>query len=185
MAEASEVTLYTSGHLGTEAEFGIQAEKWGVQEVTYSFEGHKPKRENGLKVLTPEELDHGNVSFDIIDKHMERVYRHTMTMRKVFQTLFHVINQGYQVFGVGWLLSNGTLKGGTGWGIELAKFFNRPLHVFDLESKEWLSWQNKQWVLEDPVILHKTISATGTRFPTEEAKAAIVGLFERSFGPKA
>ena len=38
---------------------------------------------------------------------------------------------------MGWIQDDGTVKGGTGWGVELAKFFNRELHVFDQEKNAW------------------------------------------------
>ncbi len=40
MAELSDYTLFSGGHKGAEAEFGKQAEKHGVNEVNFSFEGH-------------------------------------------------------------------------------------------------------------------------------------------------
>lgn len=40
----SEYTLFSGGAQGTEAEFGRLAEQYGIQEVTYTFEGHKIER---------------------------------------------------------------------------------------------------------------------------------------------
>ncbi len=94
--------------------------------------------------------------------------------------MFHIVNNGYQVFAVGWLLPNGTVRGGTGWGVELAKLFNRPLHLFELEKKEWISWVNNEWVKETPVISHETVAVSGTRNLTDEGKQAIDELFESS-----
>ena len=78
-------------------------------------------------------------------------------------------------------MSNGTVKGGTGWGVELAKLFNRPLHLFEQERKEWVSWVNNEWVMEDPIISHKSVGVTGTRYLSDEGRQAIDDLFERSF----
>ena len=138
-------------------------------------------RDKGLKILSDEELSRGGVSPEIIEKRMERLFAKTPLMQKIFQVMFHIVNNGYQVFAVGWLLSNGTVKGGTGWGVELAKLFNRPVHLFEQERKEWVSWVNNEWVTEDPVISHKTIAVTGTRNLNDEGRQAIDELFERSF----
>ncbi len=35
MTERSAITLYSGGHRGAEAEFGRQAEKWGLNEVNF------------------------------------------------------------------------------------------------------------------------------------------------------
>ncbi len=183
MFERNEYTLFCGGHEGTEEVFGICAEQWGLNEVTLNFEGHPIARDRGLRVLSSEELLHGDVSMDIVSRHMERSYAATPQLRGVFQTLYHIVNSGYQVFAAGWILSSNTVKGGTGWGVELAKLFNRPIHVFDLDKHEWLTWKGGQWVLEEhPVICHKTFCATGTRDINDEAKLAIKDLFMRSFG---
>ena len=181
MLEPKKVNLYTGGHRGTEEYFGKSAEKIGIQEVTFNFEGHDISREKGLRILSDEELLRGGVSPDIIRKRMEREFAQTPFMQKIFQVMFHIINNGYQVFSVGWLLRNGTVKGGTGWGVELARLFNRPVHLFEQDRKEWISWVNNKWVTEDPVICHKTLAVTGTRYLSDEGRQAIDELFERSF----
>ena len=47
MNDCSHITMYSGGHRGAEAEFGKTAERWGIQEVTYSFEGHTVERNRG------------------------------------------------------------------------------------------------------------------------------------------
>jgi hypothetical protein len=181
MLDPTTVTLYTGGHRGTEEYFGQLAEKWGMEEVTFNFEGHPISRERGLRLLSDEDLLHGAVSPDIIEKRMERSFARTPMMKKIFQTMFHIVNNGYQVFAVGWLLGNGTVKGGTGWGVELAKLFNRPVHLFEQDRREWVSWRDNAWVTEEPTICHKTVAVSGTRNLSEEARSAIDDLFDRSF----
>ena len=181
MLDPKKITVFTGGHKGTEEYFGMSAEKRGMTEVTFNFEGHDISRDRGLKILTDEELSRGGVGPDIIRKRMERSFATTPMMQKIFQLLFHIVNNGYQVFAVGWLLSNGTVKGGTGWGVELAKLFNRPVHLFEQDRKEWVSWANNEWITEDPVISHKTVAVTGTRYLSDEGRRAIDELFERSF----
>lgn len=181
MLEPDKVIVYTGGHRGTEEYFGQSAQKWGMQEVTFNFAGHKISREKGLKILSDEELIRGAVGPDIIKKRLEREFAQTPFMQKIFQVMFHVVNNGYQVFAVGWLLSNGTVKGGTGWGVELAKLFNRPVHLFEQDRKEWVSWVHNEWVTDEPVICHRTIGVNGTRNLDDNGRQAIDELFERSF----
>ena len=77
-----------------------------------------------------------------------------------------------------------TVKGGTGWGVELAKLFNRPINVYDQERKGWFAWKNNQWVAEIPKIEDPTFMGTGTRNLTDDGRKAIQALFENSFGPE-
>ena len=182
MTDYSNVTLYSGGHKGTEAEFGKLAERWGIQEVNFSYEGHNIGRTRGVRVLSPEELDKGNVSMEIVSARMGRNYSKAEKIRKVIQTIFHMVNNGYHVIAVGWIQPDDTVKGGTGWGVELAKLFNRPVNVYDQERKAWFLWKDNKWVTETPVIIDKTFVGTGTRNLNDEGRKAIYELFERSFG---
>ncbi len=184
MTDISKITLYSGGHKGAEAEFGKLAEEWQIDEVNFSFEGHTAERTRGVKILTQEELQKGDVSMEIVSKRMNRTYSKTDKIRRVIQSLFHMVNSGYHVIAVGWIQSDNTVKGGTGWGVELAKLFNRPLNVYDQEKKAWYSWQNSKWVENTPVITSETFAGTGTRNLSDEGRQALRDLFIRSFGPE-
>jgi len=184
MTDVSKTTLYSGGHKGAEAEFGKLAEAWKISEVNFSFEGHTPERTRGVKVLGQDELQKGDVSMEIVSKRMNRTYSKTDKIRKVIQSIFHMINNGYHVIAVGWIQADNPVKGGTGWGVELAKLFNRPLSVYDQDRKGWFSWENSQWVESTPVITSETFSGTGTRNLSDDGRQALRDLFTRSFGPE-
>jgi hypothetical protein len=177
----SEHTYYGGGHRGTEAEFGQLAERYGIKEINFSFEGHQPAREKGLKLLSPEELKKGDISMEIVSLRMQRKYSQADKIRKVFQSIFHMVNNGLQIFAVGWIQPDATVKGGTGWAVELGKLFNRPLSVFDQDKEQWFSWIDNRWQADDPKVVHPTFVGTGTRNLTEAGKRAIADLFARSF----
>ncbi len=183
MTERSAITLYSGGHRGAEAEFGRQAEKWGLNEVTFSFEGHQAERERGVRVLSPDELKKGDISMEIVSLRMGRTYARADKIRKVIQSIFHRVNNGFQVITIGWLQPDGTVTGGTGWGAELAKLFNRPLSVYDQERRGWFTWKENRWVADTPVIRGASFAGTGTRNLTDDGRQAISDLFQRSFGP--
>jgi hypothetical protein len=181
MKDVSGFTLYSGGHRGTEAEFGKQAEKFGVKEVNFSYEGHKMERKNGIQVLSAKELDEGNVSMEIVSLRLGRRFAEVDMIRRVIQSIFQMVNKGYQVFSAGWIQEDNTVKGGTGWGVELAKLFNRPVSVFDMNRNAWFSWTGGAWKEDNPVISHPTFCGTGTRNLSPEAQKAIEDLFVRSF----
>lgn len=183
MTDCSKITLYSGGHKGTESEFGKLAEQWGINEVNFSFEGHGVERTRGVRLLNHEELDKGNVSMEIVSARMGRSFSKTDKIRKVIQSIFHMVNNGHHVIAVGWIQSDDTVKGGTGWGVELAKLFNRPLSVYDQEKKGWFGWQDNKWVAQTPVIKEDTFVGTGTRYLSDDGRQAINDLFEKSFGP--
>lgn len=177
----NEYSIYSGGLKGAEETFGECAEKYGINEINFSFEGHKISRDKNITLLSDEELKKGNISMEIVSERMGRRYSRTDKIRKVFQVIFHMVNKGYQVVAIGWIQSDKTVKGGTGWGVELAKFFNRPVSVFDQGKNMWYTWKENEWVAGEPVISHKTFCGTGTRNLSEEGKKAIEDLFSRSF----
>ncbi len=182
MADAKDFTLYSGGLKGAESEFGRCAERWGAREVTYSFEGHVMEREKNVKVLSEDELRLGDVSMEIVCKRMGRRYGNAEKIRRVMQSIFHIINSGHDVFVVGRIMDDGTVKGGTGWGVELAKFFNRPLYVYDQEKESWFAWSGVEWKTAEPVISSRTYAGTGTRYLNDAGRQAIEDLYRRSFG---
>jgi hypothetical protein len=183
MTDISKITLYSGGLKGVETEFGKLAESWNIKEVTISYEGHQSERTRGIRMLTREDLEKGDVSMEIVSQRMKRTYSKTDKIRKVIQSIFHMVNGGYQVFAVGWIQEDNTVKGGTGWGVELAKLFNRPLSVYDQSRKGWFTWKDNQWVEDSPVITSDTFAGTGTRNLSDDGRQALMDLFVRSFGP--
>jgi hypothetical protein len=175
--------MFNSGHTGAETTFGECCEKWGVRETVYSFDGHFINRGKNVVTLDEKELRRGDVSMEIISIHMHRQYTQSEMIRKVFQTIFHMVNNGSQIFAVGVILKDNTVHGGTGWAIELGKFFNRNVHVYDKDKNKWYSWRHDEWAEEIPVIHEATFCGTGTREMTPEANRAVEALFERSFEP--
>ena len=54
--------LYSGAAAGAEAAFGAAAEAHGIEEVNFTFDGHNDARRRGIRVVTHEELRHGDVS---------------------------------------------------------------------------------------------------------------------------
>jgi len=183
MMKPEECILFSGGLKGAEAAFGAAAERRGIEEVTYTFAGHPVARTRGVRVLTREELQQGDVSLAYVSRLLGRTYPDAPTIRKVLQTIWYQVNSGQEIYVVGWIMDDGTVRGGTGWGAEFAKLCNKPLFVFDQKKGRWFSWKESRWVeAEQPVIAHPHVTGTGTRFLEESGRAAIEELFARSFG---
>jgi hypothetical protein len=177
-----DCVLFSGAAQGAEAAFGAAAERRGIDEVNFTFESHRDVRTRGLRVLTHEELKQGDVSLAYVSKLMHRHYRDTPLFRKVLQSIWHQVNQGQEIYVVGAILADQTVKGGTGWGAEFAKLCNKPLCVFDQPRSAWFRWTGESWVADPgPLITHPHFTGTGTRFLEPNGQAAIEGLFQRSF----
>ena len=178
-----ECVLFSGAAQGAESEFGSAAERRGIDEVNFTFEGHNDARARGIRVLTHRELQQGDVSLAYVGKLMNRRYRDTPLFRKVLQSIWHQVNSGQEIYVVGRILDDQTVKGGTGWGAEFAKLCNKPLHVFDQDRDGWFRWQGDAWEqAATPAISHPHFAGTGTRFLRDNGRQAIEDLFARSFG---
>jgi len=79
----SDFILFSGAAPGAEAEFGACAERYGIEEVNFTFEGHTEARRRGIRVLNHEELQAGDVSLEYVSKLMHRRYTDSPTLRKV------------------------------------------------------------------------------------------------------
>ncbi|MDP1570392.1 MAG: hypothetical protein Q8L86_10335 [Vicinamibacterales bacterium] len=187
MLKREDCILFSGGAQGAEAEFGACAERFGIEEVNFSFEGHKPTRTRGLRVLNHEELASGDVSLAYVSRLMHRRYPDTPTFRKILQSIWYQINAGQEIYVIGAIQDDDTVRGGTGWGAEFAKLCNKPVFVYDQARHGWFEWDGAQgkWAArqgaDEPVIEHVHITGTGTRFLDDQGRQAIHQLFERSF----
>ncbi|MCA9565098.1 MAG: hypothetical protein KC561_16485, partial [Myxococcales bacterium] len=106
----------------------------------------------------------------------------TPLFRRVLQSIWHQVNTAGEVFVVGVIQSDGTVKGGTGWAAELAKHLGKSLRVYDQERKGWFGWADNGWSpITAPVITRRRFTGTGSRFLTDHGRKAIQDLFLRSF----
>jgi hypothetical protein len=116
---------------------------------------------------------------------MNRRFTENPTFRKILQSIWYQINNGQEIYVIGEILADKTVRGGTGWGAEFAKLCNKPLFVFDQKRARWFHWNKLDWVEcqqgNEPIITHVHFTGTGTRFLDDKGRRAIAALFERSF----
>ena len=82
-----ECILFSGAANGAEAAFGAAAERRGIAEVNFTFEGHNDARTRGIRVLTEPELKQGDVSLVYIGRLMNREFRDTRLFRRVLQSI--------------------------------------------------------------------------------------------------
>ena len=117
--------LFSGGAKGAEMEFGANAERFGIEEVNFTFEGHNIVRQRGLRVLNHEELKIGDVSLEYVSKLMNRRYTESPILRKILQGIWYQINSGQEIYVIGEILADLALRGATDYDISrfsLARF---------------------------------------------------------------
>ena len=176
-----DITLFSGGTMGTESFFGEIAESVGIREVNFTFEGHEQKRTVGRTLLNERELTVGATSLSYVSNVLNRNWKRTENLQKVVQVLWHIVSHADQVFVVGTIQPDGTVHGGTGWSVELAKRWYKPTWVFDQSQGDWFTWNGQNWEPSIPTITSRNIAGSGTRFLNNQGKIAIRELFQRSF----
>jgi hypothetical protein len=178
----ADCTLYSGGAKGSETVFGELSERYGLQEINFSFEGHTQARSRGRKLLNERELAAGDVSLLYVSRRLKRGYSKEGVIRKVLQSIWHQVSWSDQIFVIGLVQADGTVVGGTGWAVELARMWRKNLWVYDQEQGAWFRWINDAWAPGIPVIEASRFCGTGTRNISDGGRHAIEELFERSFG---
>src|SRR5512144_2824496 len=90
--DKQDCILFSGAANGAEAAFGAAAERYGIDEVNFTFEDHNDARRRGIRVLTHEELEHGDVSLSYVSKLMHRTYPDTPPFKRVLQTIYFQVN---------------------------------------------------------------------------------------------
>ena len=174
-------TLFSGGAVGAEATFGQLAEKWGIRETNFTFDGHVQAHTRGAQPLTEAELAQGDVSLAYVARRLRRPLSDKPVLRRVLQSLWHQVSRSEQIFVIGTIQEDGTVTGGTGWSVELARMWGKRLWVYDQEKESWFRWNGDDWVAGLPTIDAITFCGTGTRQITENAVREVEALFARSF----
>ena len=99
--QPADTILFSGGAPGAEAAFGACAERYGVEEVNFTFDGHKIDRHRGVRVLNHEEFLAGDVSLEYVSRLMHRRYTESPTLRKVLQTVWYQVNNGQEIYVIG------------------------------------------------------------------------------------
>jgi hypothetical protein len=134
--------------------------------------------------LSDEELERGGVSETYIKAQLRRSFPNTEMFQRLLKSIWHQVATAGEVFVLGEIQQDETVKGGTGWGAELARHFHKPLYVFDQNKDSWHEWTGSIWKqVEAPRIRKTRFAGTGTRFISDSGQKAVTELFERSFGP--
>ncbi len=182
--DARRFRVLSGGCKGAEAAFGACAEKWGMREVNFAFAGNKALvRERGVRLLTEEELSRGEFSLVYASKRLNRPLTKVPHIRKVLQTIWHQVTNAKQVFAVGVIQEDDTVRGGTGWGAELSRLWKKQIFVFDQEKRAWFRWTGHAWEMaKQPVITKESFAGIGTQTLSDAGREAIEDLFLRSFG---
>src|SRR3954470_11145843 len=97
----TDFILFSGAARGAESEFGACAERHGIEEVNFTFDGHTDARTRGIRVLNHEELQAGDVSLEYVSRLMNRRYTDSPALRKALQTIWYRVKHAHELSAVG------------------------------------------------------------------------------------
>ena len=141
------------------------------------------ERHRGVVVLNEAELNRGDFSLLYASKRLNRQLTDIPLVRNVLKTIWHQVTSASQIFVIGAIQDDSTVRGGTGWGVELARLWKKPLFVFDQQRRSWFRWSGHAWEMTQPPVIGSDVFAgLGTQSLSDDGRQAIYELFVRSFG---
>ena len=113
--------------------------------MNFTFDGHTIARHRGVRVLNHEELQAGDVSLEYVARLMNRRYTESPTIRKVLQTLWYQVNTGQEIYVVGHIQDDGTVRGGTA-GARSSRSCATSRCSSSIRTEEgWFGWTGDAW----------------------------------------
>lgn len=178
-------TCHSGGCPGSDIEWEIQGEPYGVYTVAYSFKGHKQEGKNP-KILTGAELDEGWEHVMIANKNLKRypqgqsTYVKSLLSRNWFQ-----VKNSTAVFAVGKFKNNKIVDGGTGWAVQMAVDSDKPVFLFlqDAMGGGWFRYMpvvGFESCRGDVPVLTENFAGIGTRAINEYGIDAIRRVYEEN-----
>lgn len=183
MIHRSKYHNYSGGAEGSDQYWDIIGKRYGFNNHThYHFEYRDIFDKYYLTLLAQKDLNKA-------DEYLKKA---NLTLKRKFPTSSNYIDNllrrnYYQVinsegiFAIGVLNKDKqTVKGGTGWAVELGKLFNKKIYVFDQELDQWFTWdyKNQFFTISEVPLLTYTYAGIGTRELKENGKINI-GLVYR------
>lgn len=180
--------IISGGAVGADTVFATQALKRDIDVDIHSFLGHKTNS-SSIRVLSniiihsKEDLDNALPYIKQANKVLKRKIPSPGYVRNLLCRNYYQINKTDCVIAVGRLdMPNNTVKGGTGWAVQMALDKYIPVFLFDMNANVWLSsfGLNKiMGVWHSPFLKeYNNITGIGSRELTPKGAQEIKKLFE-------
>jgi len=172
-------TCYSGGASGSDYIFESESIKHDFKVVAYSFEGHNTKSANTF-ILTPNQIKEGFKHVEIANKILNRnIYNTSSYVKNLISRDWFQVKSSDTIFAIGNLQTENTVRGGTGYAVQLAVDNKKPIYLFEQNDNQWYYYDyesNKFEIYEDVPILTEKFAGIGTREINDNGIKAIKKL---------
>lgn len=171
-----EYINHSGGAEGADFIWGKTGEKYGVVSNHY---WHGKKTPYGNFEITEEEFEEGKKAVYEANKTLHRKPERYMNL---LARDFSQVKHCEAVYAVSGFEPNGrTVKGGTGWAVQMAIDNGKTVYVFDQVIGKWFLWMNGNWCLTDTPKLTHNFAGIGSRDITDKGLKAIEEVYKETF----
>jgi len=174
-------TCFSGGAQGADSIFEIESIKRNIKVIAYSFKDHNTKSSNTL-ILSPNQLKDGFKHIEIANKILNRnIYNITSYVKNLISRDWFQVKSSETIFAIGNLQTENTVRGGTGYAVQLAIDNKKPIFLFEQNDNQWYYYDyesNKFEIYEEIPKLTENFAGIGTREINDNGINAIINLFK-------
>jgi hypothetical protein len=177
-------TNHSGGCPGSDIMWENEGLKYGVYTIAYSFWNHRQNGRN-QKILSGCELKEG---FEAVMKANKALKKYPQGQHQYIQNLlsrnWFQVKNSEAVFAVGMLQDEKTVKGGTGWAIQMSVDNKKSTFVFDQNFNRWYKFNyvfGRFEIFDGIPTLTENFAGIGTREINENGINAIKKIYKKNF----
>ena len=172
--------MHSGGAHGADTEWNNTAEQYGMVKMSHYYHGSKPEGTIANTPISNADYEEGVTQVELADQTLRRLDKmdektRGFVINNYLARDYTQVKYSDAVFAIG-TLKYGKVDGGTGWAVQMAIDSLKPVHIFNLDTEKWYTYDydKRTWVIEDTPKLTKNFAGIGTRSidPEIELKTA-------------
>lgn len=193
--DLSNIVCHSGGAVGSDTEWEIIGQEFGVKTKAYSYK--TPKHESVNKVeISEEDYKEGVEEINKANKWLNRYGIHKYM--NLLARNWSQVKYSDEVIAIGYIVKKGEknpkgyynkgkydmVDGGTGYACQMAINHQRPVYVFDQIRDKWFRWSYSSLCYMEckcPKITHQNFAGIGTREIKPNGIQAIRDVFDKTF----
>lgn len=153
-------TMHSGGAYGADTDWTSVGTLYGMQTFNHYYYGNKTP--NGNVLISKADYEEGVEQVKIANNELQR---------KGADKYYNLLGRNWvqvknsdAIFAIG-TLQRGRVDGGTGWAVQMAIDNRKPVHIFDLNTQKWYTYnfQSRTFEFEETPKLTKNFAGIGTR----------------------
>ena len=168
--DPSTYHMHSGGANGADTMWDYYGKQYGMPDDPQHFAHYYfgSKTPNGNTPITREQyfegLDHVFAADQVLQRFDKMSEDRQKTVASLLARNWMQVKNADAVFAIG-ELKYGKVDGGTGWAVQMAIDSQKPVHVFNLSTEQWFTYdyQKGSWTVEQTPKLTKNFAGIGTR----------------------